>query len=276
VSRITCSICPHHCALAPGQIGLCRARGNVDGKVTAVNYGLVTAAALDPIEKKPLYHFYPSSMILSLGSFGCNLHCPFCQNFEIAAVSREQTQVQSLAPEHAVELAETLKNRGNIGLAYTYNEPLVGYEYVYDCSVLAKKRGLKNVLVSNGFCCREPLAELLPLIDAVNFDLKAFNDQFYQKIGGDLETVKASIELAAGQTHLEVTTLIIPGENDSEEEIRELARWLASIRRDIPLHLSRFFPRHKYADRNPTDVMRLKRLAETARSELEHVYLGNV
>lgn len=275
MSKLTCEICPHHCRLEPGQVGLCRARANVDGQVQAINYGLITSAALDPIEKKPLYHFHPGSMILSLGSFGCNLRCQFCQNWEISTAGKDDANWGRLLPEEAVELALQLQNRGNIGIAYTYNEPLVGYEFVFDCAELARAQGLKNVLVSNGCFCREPLERILPMIDAVNFDLKAFSEQFYRRIGGDLETVKAAIALAAERTHVEVTTLVIPGENDSEAEIKALAQWLAGIGRDIPLHLTRFFPRYKYNDRFPTDVQRLRKLAGIAREDLEHVYLGN-
>ncbi|NLM70288.1 MAG: AmmeMemoRadiSam system radical SAM enzyme [Firmicutes bacterium] len=275
MNKQTCPICPHHCTLAAGQIGLCQARGNVDGSITAVNYGMLTALALDPIEKKPLYHFYPGSLILSLGSFGCNLRCPFCQNYQISTAAWDSSSCRYLSPRQAVDLALQLKAKGNIGLAYTYNEPLVGYEYVADCAALARQHGLKNVLVSNGYCCQEPLSELLPLIDAVNFDLKAFNDQFYRNIGGDLDTVKQSIVLAAELTHIEVTTLIIPNENDSEAEISALARWLAGIRRDIPLHLTRFFPRYQYSDRSSTDLKQLRKLAEIAKTELDYVYLGN-
>lgn len=275
MNKQTCPICPHHCCLEPGQTGLCRARGNVGGQIEAVNYGLITSMALDPIEKKPLYHFHPGSMIFSIGSFGCNLRCPFCQNWAISTPGKDEVDWREFAPEEVVDLALQLRNRGNIGIAYTYNEPLVGYEFVYDCAVLARKQGLYNVLVSNGYCCREPLERLLPLIDAVNFDLKAFTGQFYRKIGGDLETVKQAIALAAETTHVEVTTLIIPGENDSEAEIRVLAQWLAGVRRDIPLHLTRFFPQYKYRDRCATDVHVLRKLAETAREELDYVYLGN-
>ena len=273
--RLTCSLCPHQCQLAPDGVGLCRGRANRDGEIKAINYGLVTALALDPIRKKPLYHFFPDSIILSVGSFGCNLRCPFCQNHQISTVGQADVVTRSLFPKQLVEMAVTLKEQGNIGIAFTYNEPLIGYEYVYDTAKLGQKYGLKNVLVSNGYCCEEPLRDLLPLIDGINFDLKAFNDQFYQKIGGDLETVKRSIALAANQTHLEVTTLIIPGENDSLAEIKALSRWLASIRRDIPLHLNCFIPRYQYRDRSKTKVEHLQQLAAIARVELDYVYLGN-
>ncbi|MDI9441429.1 MAG: AmmeMemoRadiSam system radical SAM enzyme [Bacillota bacterium] len=275
MNKAVCEICPHRCRLGPNQVGLCRARGNVGGLIKAINYGLITSLALDPIEKKPLYHFHQGSMILSIGSFGCNLRCPFCQNWEISTATKNGVGWRELSPRQVVRLALELRSRGNVGIAYTYNEPLVGYEFVYDCAELAHEYGLHNVLVSNGYCCREPLEKLLPLINAVNFDLKAFNDQFYRKVGGDLETVKRAITLAAEYCHVEVTTLVIPGENDTEAEIQALARWLAGVRRDIPLHLTRFFPRYKYQDQTPTDVSALHKLADLARMELEYVYLGN-
>ena len=187
----------------------------------------------------------------------------------------KEIQTNKISPEALVEQALLLKPQGNIGIAYTYNEPLVGYEYVRDCAGLAKGKGLKNVLVTNGYFCEEPLKEILPLIDALNIDLKGFTEEFYHKVSGDLETVKASIKLAAKNNHIEVTTLIIPGENDTDHEIRKMSQWLASIRPDIPLHLSRFFPCYKMTDRNPTDVASVYALAEIARESLEFVYVGN-
>lgn len=275
MSKGVCDICPHHCRLAEGQIGFCRARSNVGGRIQAINYGLVTSIAIDPIEKKPLYRFHPGSCILSLGSFGCNLRCSFCQNYEISMANAQQVHVRKLEPEEVVNLAVSLQSKGNIGIAYTYNEPVVGYEYVYDCARLAKEKGLKNVLVTNGYCCEGKLDELLRFIDALNIDLKAFTKDFYQKISGDLETVKNSIKLAAETAHVEVANLIIPGENDSEDEIEALSAWLASISQDIPLHLTRFFPQYKMTDRVATDVDKLYRLAEIAEGNLKYVYLGN-
>lgn len=187
----------------------------------------------------------------------------------------EKAQTRQVSPEELVQIALSLKPQGNIGIAYTYNEPLVGYEYVKDCAELAKQKGLKNVLVTNGCFCEEPLRNLLPLIDAFNIDLKAFRQEFYHKIGGDLETVKQAIQLAAAQSHVEVTTLIIPGENDSEEEIKSLSRWLAAVSPDIPLHLTRFFPRFQMADQRPTKVASIYALADIAREFLHFVYVGN-
>ena len=275
MSREICRICPHHCVLDENEIGFCRARSNKGGNITAINYGLITSIALDPIEKKPLYQFYPNSFVLSVGSFGCNLRCPFCQNHEISMTGIEQAETYSISPQELVEMAVSLRPQGNIGLAYTYNEPFIGYEYLRDCAAAAKQKALKNIVVTNGYICKEPLMELLPDIDALNIDLKAFTEEFYHKIKGDLETVKNTIKVAAERSHVEVTTLIIPGENDSENEIRSLSQWLGSIRRNIPLHLTRFFPRYQMQDKSKTEAAVLKKLGDIAHESLTHVYLGN-
>ena len=271
---IFCDLCFHHCRLEEGQTGFCRARANRDGKITCLNYGKLTALVLDPIEKKPLRRFHPGSEVLSVGSFGCNLSCPFCQNARIAAAG-EESRTRDCSPEMLVEEALRLCSRGNIGVAYTCNEPLVGYEYVRDCAALVRQAGMCNVLVTNGTISEKPWRELLPLIDAVNIDLKGFTENWYRVLGGDLETVKRSIALAAQSCHVEITTLIVPGENDSEDEIRALSGWLASVRADIPLHISRFFPCHCMKDRPPTPVETVYRLADVAREQLQYVYTGN-
>ena len=270
-----CSLCFHHCRLEEGQDGLCRARGCRNGRIVPLNYGLLTALALDPIEKKPLRRFHPGSLILSAGSFGCNLRCPFCQNHEISMTGPDRAEVVPLSPSQLAERADALRPSGNIGVAYTYNEPLVGWEFVRDCAALVHERGMVNVLVTNGTIEETPWRELLPLIDAANIDLKGFTPAWYRRLGGDLETVKRSIALAAEQCHVEVTTLLVPGENDSTEEIRALSKWLSSVDPSIPLHLSRFFPRYQMADASPTPVERVYRLAEEARAYLTYVYTGN-
>ncbi len=275
MSKIACRLCPHHCKLDEAEIGFCRARINRSKVIEDLNYGVVTAIALDPIEKKPLRHFYPGSKILSVGSFGCNLRCSFCQNYEISMAGLGEAHGRKMSPQGLVANALRLVGEGNIGLAYTYNEPLVGYEFVRDCTQETRKNGLKNVVVTNGYFCKEILREILPDIDAVNIDLKAFNETFYKKISGDLETVKKTIKLASQTTHVEVTTLIVPGENDSDDEIRALSQWLASVGRGIPLHLSRFFPQYEMLDRNATDISRIYHLADIARESLEFVYAGN-
>jgi pyruvate formate lyase activating enzyme len=219
--------------------------------------------------------FYPGSKILSVGSYGCNLRCPFCQNCDISMADGERIQTVNITPEELVNKALELVPHGNIGIAYTYNEPLVGYEFVRDCAERAAEHGLKNVVVTNGCICEEPLRELLPQIDAMNIDLKGFTERFYRMIGGDLGTVKNSIRLASQSCYVEVTTLVIPGENDSEEEMRALSGWLASVNREIPLHITRFFPRWKMLDRDATPVKTVFRLAEIARENLRYVYEGN-
>ena len=274
--KTACELCFHRCLLGEGQIGLCRARANHNGKIVSLNYGKLTSIALDPIEKKPLRRFRPGSMILSVGSFGCNLRCPFCQNHEISMAGSEDIPSAEISPEMLVKKAAELKRYGNIGLAYTYNEPLVGYEYVKDCAELIKKRGMVNVLVTNGTINERPLKALLPLIDAANIDLKAFTKEGYEKLGGDFESVKRTIALAAESgCHTEITTLIVPGLNDSEAEITSAARFIASVDKNIPLHLSRFFPQYHLTDRAATSVPFIYRLAETARKYLNYVYTGN-
>lgn len=273
---IQCEICPHACRLEEGQTGLCRARANKGGRIQSENYGLVTSLALDPIEKKPLYRFYPGSCILSVGSYGCNFRCSFCQNHEISMCDKENSEAMYVSPRQLVNKALELVPQGNIGLAFTYNEPLIGYEYVLDCSKLSKEQGLKNVVVTNGFINKQPLLHLLPYIDAMNIDLKGFSEGFYKSISGQLQTVMKTIETASKHCHVEVTTLIIPGENDSKEEMLRLSEWLASIDKAIPLHITRFFPRYRMTDKNPTPVETIHRLSGIAKQVLLYVYEGNI
>ena len=278
-----CGVCFRHCDLAEGQLGFCGGRIARDGRVEAFNYGRITALALDPIEKKPLARFFPGSRILSVGSFGCNLRCPFCQNHEIswsAQAGRYAESAETISPEALVELALAARPRGNIGIAFTYNEPLIGYEYVRDTARLANAEGLKNVMVTNGTAELPILEALAPYIDAMNIDLKGFTDGYYRKVlGGDRGQVLAFIEAAVKTCHVELTTLIIPGENDTEEEMRELAQWVSLLKNpdgeDVPLHISRFFPRFHMRDRDATDVRTVYRLAEIARERLQYVYTGN-
>ena len=244
------------------------------GKIICANYGHVTSLALDPIEKKPLARFYPGSLILSAGSYGCNLRCPFCQNYEIS-MAGASAQSTYITPQALVEKALSLRQRGNIGLAFTYNEPLVGYEYVRDCASLAHGKGLKTVLVTNGMIEAAPLEALLPLIDAMNIDLKGFTEELYKFVGGELETVKRSIALAAESCHVEVTTLIVPGCNDALDDMEREAAWLAAIDPALPLHISRFFPRYRLTDRPPTPLETLRSLRDAAARHLQYVYTGN-
>lgn len=274
-----CQVCIHNCALAPGQTGLCGARKNEGGEIVCDNYGRITSMGLDSIEKKPLQDFHPGSMILSVGSYGCNLRCPFCQNHEISMADRGAFETQYVSPRRlAVEALywKEQKRAGNIGVAYTYNEPLVGWEYVRDTARLVREYGMMNVLVTNGTASQKVLEELLPWIDAMNIDLKGFREEYYRKLGGNLETVKAFITRAAESCHVELTTLIVPEENDSAEEMDAQAKWISGLNPAIPLHITRFFPRYRMKDREATDVDRLYRLARTAGRYLEKVYVGNV
>lgn len=275
MKRVTCNICPHYCKLLEDQMGICNARKNINGEIKSINYGKLTSIALDSIEKKPLYKFYPKSKILSVGSFGCNFNCYYCQNHEISMTRENLIKTKYVEAEELIQMALDLKERGNIGIAYTYNEPLIGYEYVKDCSRLAKENNLKNVVITNGYFNEEPMKELLPYIDALNIDLKAYTQEFYKKIGGDLDSVKNFIKLASNYSHIEITTLVIPDENDSEEEIRAISKFIASINPDIPFHISRFFPRNKAENKYPTKVRDIYRLADIARERLTYVYEGN-
>lgn len=266
----------HHCILAEGQLGRCKARKNEKGVSISTNYGKLTSIALDPIEKKPLARFCPGSMVLSVGSFGCNLNCPFCQNDSISMAFEKDVQTQYMPPEELAAYAEDLIPYGNIGVAYTYNEPMIGYEYVRDTAIEVRKRGMKNVVVTNGSVTIDTLNEVLPWIDAYNIDLKGFTQEYYSKLGGDLRTVQDFIMLASKHGHVEITTLIVPGENDSEEEIEALSKWIACVDKTIPLHLTRFFPHRYMLDKAPTDIMVLRVLREAAKKNLETVLLGNV
>ena len=273
----TCPVCPHLCSLADGELGFCHARRAEGGRVVDENYGRVTSLALDPIEKKPLARFMPGSKVLSVGSYGCNLRCGFCQNASIAWAGPQDASYRQIMPEELVQLAVDTRPEGNVGIAYTYNEPLVGYEYVRDCSKLTHEHGLVNVVVSNGMINPGPLGELLPLIDAANIDLKGFTQGFYDMVDGSLDCVKSTIEALARDSHchLEVTTLVIPGLNDDPEEIAAAAQWLASLDDSIVYHLTRFFPCHRFSDRQPTPVANIYALADIPRNYLPHVYTGN-
>ncbi len=282
-----CSVCFRHCEIREGAIGFCGARTCRDGVVTAANYGKITGLALDPIEKKPIARFFPGSLILSVGSYGCNLRCPFCQNHDISW-SDEAFQLadrtETFSPEEVADLAQRYRSRGNIGVAFTYNEPLIGYEFVRDTAKLVKERGMKTVLVSNGTAEVTVLEEILPYIDAMNIDLKGFSDRYYRDVlGGSRKMVMDFIARAVRDAHVELTTLIIPGENDGEEEMRALSAWVAgltdregrTVGQEIPLHISRFFPRFHMTDRRATEVKKVYRLAEVAREKLHYVYTGN-
>ena len=274
-NSIECNICSHHCKLKPGQIGFCHSRGNINGSIESLNYQTVSSIALDPIEKKPLAHFYPGKQILSVGNFGCNFNCPFCQNFSISMTGGENITKQKISPTELVNQAIRLIPYGNIGIAFTYNEPLVNYEYVLEAEKYAKKNGLKTVVVTNGGINSEIFREVAENTDAFNIDLKGIN--LYPDIGGDLETVKENIKIAYDTgCHVEITTLIVPGVNDNEEEMEEIAKFIAGIDENIPLHITRFFPNYKMTDTQPTPIETLHNLAAIASKYLNNIHLGNV
>ena len=282
-----CNVCFRHCNIPEGGLGFCGARTCENGEVKAANYGRVTSLALDPIEKKPLARFHPGSYIVSVGSYGCNLRCPFCQNYQISwseGVRRLAKTAEYIPPEELASIAAQTQSRGNIGVAFTYNEPLIGWEYIRDTAKLVHEQGMYNVIVSNGTASLDVLAELAPHIDAMNIDLKGFTDHYYNDVlGGDRAMTIAFIEEAVKHCHVELTTLIVPGENDSEDEIREMCAWISSltdangciIGKEIPLHISRFFPRFNMTDRRATDVGLIYRLAEVACEQLTYVFTGN-
>lgn len=271
--RAACRLCPHHCSIAPGHRGRCQTRYYDGHTLQALNYGQCTALALDPIEKKPLAYFHPGSRILSLGSWGCNFTCPFCQNWQI---SQQEAPYRDLTPEQALALAKSCTDNGNIGLAYTYNEPSLSYEFIARTARLIHEAGLVNVMVSNGYIEKEPLQALLPYIDAWNIDLKGFSQAFYQSLcGASLQPVLDTIAAAATVSHVEVTTLIIPGENDDPSQMDAEARWLAAISPDIPLHLTRYFPQYHWSA-PMTPLQTMEQLQSIARQHLHCVHLGNV
>jgi pyruvate formate lyase activating enzyme len=268
--RVVCKLCPHGCVIAEGRHGRCLGRRNVGGELVAASYGEIVSIAVDPIEKKPLYHFLPGSEVLSVATYGCNLRCPFCQNAEI---SQQVAPSRHLEPDELLALA---KNRGTPSVAYTYNEPCVWFEYLMDAGKLMEGAGIKNVLVTNGMLNPEPLAELLPLISAMNIDLKSIRSEFYREyVHGDLDTVLNTIRTATRTCHVELTNLLIPGRNDSPAGIAELVEFVAGLSRETVLHFSRYFPRHKETG-PPTSTEKLAEAAAIARKKLDYVYLGNV
>jgi pyruvate formate lyase activating enzyme len=271
--RVQCRLCPHNCIIAEDKRGICRVRENRSGTLHTLIYGEVSSVAMDPIEKKPLYHFHPGSSILSIGTVGCSFRCKFCQNYSISQNVDHPTRFYE--PEDLVDIAE---ERDSIGIAYTYTEPLIWFEYVLDCCRAARDRGLKNVFVTNGYINTEPLSELLPHADAFNIDLKSMNEDFYRSIvGGKLQGVLDTIkEISAHRDILmEITTLVIPGHNDSDEEMEGLTGFLASLRPDIPYHLSAYYPMYQF-NAPPTPIETLTHLKEVAERKLQYVYLGNI
>jgi pyruvate formate lyase activating enzyme len=271
---VKCHLCPHGCVVKPGKIGLCRARKNLDGKLYSLTYGEFSSIHMDPIEKKPLYHFHPGTKILSVGTIGCNFRCSFCQNWEISQSNYGDIPLQRLSKEDALVLA---KENGSIGIAYTYNEPLINYEWVYETSKYFRENDMKNVLVSNGYVMKEPLVELAKYLDAANIDIKAFNNDFYKDVcAGKLDIVLENVRiLVERKVHVELTNLIIPGQNDSAKEISALVYWVESLSPDIPLHFSRYFP--QYMMETPmTPMDTIEEAYNIAKKKLKYVHMGNV
>ncbi len=268
---VQCNLCPRKCVIAEGDSGFCRVRKNEKGVLYSLNYGRISSISNDPIEKKPLYHFHPSSKILSVGSWGCNLLCPWCQNWEIA---HESPQTQKVYPERLIDIAV---DRMSPGIAYTYNEPITWFEFVLDTSRMASAEGLYNVMVTNGYIEQAPFKLLSQTIQAMNIDLKGFNDKFYKKrCGSELEVIMKNIETAVKEdVHVEITTLIIPGENDSESEMEEQSKWLASIDPYIPIHISKYFPAYRF-NKPETDSEKIMELCRIAKKHLKFVYAGNI
>lgn len=277
--QVLCDVCPKFCKLREGQIVFCRARSNIGGKIVPINYGQATSLALDPIEKKPLMRFCPGTYILSYGSYGCNLRCPYCQNASISMAGPDNCPHRLITPEGLTDLAVDLSKQepGNIGVAFTYNEPTVCFEFIRDTSKLLHEAGLKSVVVTNGGLVRKYADELLPHVDALNIDLKGFSNEFYRYVKGEFDTVKEFIKAAVEhKCHVELTTLVIPTKNDDPEEIGREVEWIASISPEIPLHLSRFFPRYKVDDLPPTPAETIYRLKDIAEKKLKYVYTGNL
>lgn len=275
-AEIFCELCPQQCHLLEGQTGICGVRRAEEGKLVTLNYSLCAAMNVDPIEKKPLYHFYPGWEILSLGTIGCNLNCSFCQNWTLARGEREQT-AETIGSEEILKILQSRPLREQLGIAYTYNEPTVWYEFVLETSRLMVEHGYKNVLVTNGLINKEPLEELLPFIQAMNIDVKAFREEFYRRYckGRGLKEVLRTVEQALPHCHVELTYLIITTLNDAPEEIEEFVNWVASVDREIPVHFSRYFPNYRM-DLPPTPLETMRRAWETASEKLSYVYLGNV
>ncbi|MBN2557276.1 MAG: AmmeMemoRadiSam system radical SAM enzyme [Clostridia bacterium] len=266
---VKCLLCPHHCIIRDGMKGICGVRWNSGGKLYALSYEMISSIALDPMRKKPLDFFMPDSSILSVGSYGCNFKCDFCQNYHI---SMEIPSLDRIDADRLCEIARGIK--GNAGLAFTYNEPFIWYEYVLETCIKNKRQGLFNVLVTNGYVEEKPLEHILPHIDAMNIDLKAFRQDFYKKVcGGNLESVKKTIIQSAGACHVEITNMSVPGMNDSDEEMEEMCRWIEEVDRNIPLHIIAFRPMYKMKDLPPQDPKRIRRLGEIAMRHLDRVVI---
>jgi pyruvate formate lyase activating enzyme len=267
---VRCTLCPHRCRIPPGKAGICGVRENRGGTLCAATYGKAAAVAMDPIEKKPLFHFHPGARILSIGSVGCNFRCDFCQNWHLVE------KRSSLEDVRIGELVAAARRNGSVGIAYTYNEPFIQFEFVLDCSKAFRAAGMKNVLVTNGFVTPEPLRELLPWVDAMNIDLKSMEPDFYRRFcGGELAPVLETIRAAAKATHVELTMLLYTGHNDGDAQILQAIDFVRQTDPKIPLHFSRYFPQHR-ATEAPTPPERLEWAWRAARQSLPYVYVGNL
>lgn len=276
-SKVQCTLCPTGCKIGEGNLGVCGVRRNIGGKLSTLVYGLASSVMNDPIEKKPLFHFYPGSSALSFGTVGCNFSCEFCQNYTISQAKVGDIPLRSLSPEEVVQLVERYHSGG---VAWTYNEPTIWHEFTYDASKLVKKKGFYSVYVTNGYINEEPLRELSPYLDAMNIDLKSISDDFYRKLCRGrrdpvLDTCKLAKELGI---HLELTNLVIPGYNDDPKEIRELCKWVVeNLGTDVPLHFSRFHPDYNMREVPSTPLETLSKAYDIATEEgLRFIYLGNI
>ncbi len=276
-NKVQCLLCPHNCIISNGKLGICKVRRNIDGKLIAENYGQVSSMAFDPVEKKPLYHFFPSKEILSIGTVGCNLKCSFCQNSEISQNSvKEYPMLRYYDTDEVIKIAQS--RAGNIGIAFTYNEPVIWYEFVLDVAKKAKEISLKTVMVSNAFINKEPLSKLINYVDAFNIDLKSFTNYFYKKYTSSwIEPVKENLKtIKRSGKHLEITNLIIPGLNDDCKDFENMISWIRDeLGKDVPLHISRYFPQYKLQT-DVTPLNTLQNCYDRARKKLDYVYLGNI
>ncbi len=275
--KVQCSACSHRCLISPNNTGICGVRKNIDGKLHLLVYGKVMAKHIDPIEKKPLYHFLPGTYAYSIGTVGCNFRCSFCQNYDISQFKEFYGKVlgEEITPEQVVD--EAIKNKCK-NIAYTYNEPTIFMEFAHDTAKLAKQKAMKNILVTNGYMTTECLDYIAPYIDAMNIDLKSFKDEFYRRIcKARLQPVLDTIKLAHKKAiHIEITTLVIPGENDSKEELEQIAKFIASVDKNIPWHISRFFPAYKMLNKPITPIDTLKKAEKIGKKYLKYVYIGNI
>ncbi len=275
--QLKCNLCPHHCTIGDGKTGICKVRKNIAGELYLQTYGDISSMGFDPIEKKPLYHFYPGSIIFSVGGYGCNLRCKFCQNYQISQdIPGNSNSSKTYSPHEIIAFASD--KRANIGIAFTYNEPTVWFEYMQDIAEVSKRKGMKNVMVTNGFINPDPLDELIEVMDAFNVDLKAFTEDFYlTQTMSKLKPVKETLkQIRRRRKYLEITNLIISGKNDNRKDFVEMLKWInGELGKDTVLHLSRYFPTYKMSI-PPTPPGLLSDLFETAKEHLDYVYIGNL